>query len=335
MKAITRLGAILLAAAIGLASFSGGARAADKVTIALPGVPAVYVVVLFYVAQDAGFFKKYGIDVELKQLDSGVAAAQAVSAGSFDLSLSPTPSVINMVSNAGIPLVSIYGMENSDWILGSTDPKITKCEQMKGQSIGVDTLGGARSVALGAFLNHCGLKITDVKQAALGTSVGPSMIAGQIHAGVLHTDDLANIQKQMGKPVGIVAKWKEVSPVGHYMSLVSTKDRLKAKREDFVKVLAALHDAVIYMNDPKNLDKVTAAAKITGSDAELAKPAIEQFLKIEFWPVNKDGLERKNVEAAIADQKKSGNIKPDKIPVSYDQLVDASLYKDAAKIEKK
>ena len=335
MKATTKLKATLLAAAIGLASFAGGAEAADKVTIALPGVPAVYVVVQFYVARDAGFFQKYGIDAELKQLDSGTAAAQAVSAGTFDLSLSPTPTVVNMVSNAGVPLVSIYGMENSDWILGSTDPKVTKCEEMKGQSIGVDTLGGARSVALGAFLAHCNLKLTDVKQAALGTSVGPSMIAGQLHAGVLHTDDLARIEKEMGKPVTIVERWKDVSPIGHYMSVVTTKDRLKAKREDFVKVLAALHDAAIYMNDPKNLDKVAAAAKVTGQEPDLAKPAVEQFLKIEFWPVNKDGLDRKNVEAAIDDQKTSGNIKPDKTPVTYDQLVDPSLYKDAAKIEKK
>ena len=335
MKATTKLKAVLLAAAMGLASIAGGAQAADKVSIALPGVPAVYVVVQFYVARDQGFFQKYGIDAELKQLDSGVAAAQAVSAGTFDLSLSPTPSVINMVSNAGIPLVSIYGMENSDWILGSTDPKITKCEQMKGQSIGVDTLGGARSVALGTFLAKCNLKVTDVKQAALGTSVGPSMIAGQLHAGVLHTDDVPRIQKEMGKPVIIVEKWKDVSPLDHYMSVVTTKDRLKAKREDFVKVLAALHDASLYMNDPKNLDKVVAAAKVTGQDPDLAKPAIEQFLKLEFWPVNKDGLDRKNVEAAIEHQKKVGNIKEGKTPVTYDQLVDVSLYKDAAKIEKK
>src|SRR5258706_6416870 len=137
MKATTKLSAILLAAAMGLASFAGGAKAADKVTIALPGVPPAYVAVLFYVTRDAGFFTKYGLDVELRQLDSGTAAAQAVSAGSFDLSLSPTPTVINMVSNAGVPLVSIFGMENPDWVLGTTDPKFKKCEDVKGQSIGV------------------------------------------------------------------------------------------------------------------------------------------------------------------------------------------------------
>jgi NitT/TauT family transport system substrate-binding protein len=335
MKATTKLSAILLAAGIGLASFAGGAVAADKVTIALPGVPPAYVAVLFYVTRDAGFFQKYGIDAELKQLDSGTAAAQAVSAGSFDLSLSPTPTVINMVSNAGVPLVSIFGMENPDWVLGTTDPKFKKCEDVKGQSIGVDTLGGARSVALGEFLRACNLKFTDVKQAALGTSVGPSMIAGQISLGVLHTDDLANIAKQMGKPVTIVQKFKDVNPLSHYMSVVTTKDRLKAKREDFVKVVAALHDAIIFMNDSKNLDKVAQIAKVTGAEIDVTKPSLEQFLKIEFWPVDKDGLNRKNIETAIATEKTSGNIKADKTPVTYDQLVDTSLYTDAKKIEKK
>jgi NitT/TauT family transport system substrate-binding protein len=190
-------------------------------------------------------------------------------------------------------------------------------------------------VALGEFLRACNLKLTDVKQAALGTSVGPSLIAGQLSLGVLHTDDIANIAKQMGKPINIVQKFKDVSPLSHYMSVVTTKDRLKAKRDDFVKVVAALHDAVLYMNDPKNLDKVAEIAKITGAETDVTKSSLEQFLKIEFWPVDKDGLNQKNIEQAIASEKASGNIKPDKTPVTYQQLVDNSLYADAAKLEKK
>jgi len=132
-----------------------------------------------------------------------------------------------------------------------------------------------------------------------------------------------------------VQKFKDVNPLSHYMSVVTTKDRLKAKREDFVKVVAALHDAILYINDAKNLDKVAQIAKVTGAEIDVTKPSLEQFLKIEFWPVDKDGLNRKNIETAIATEKTSGNIKADKTPVTYDQLVDTSLYSDAKKIEKK
>ena len=33
---------------------------------------------------------------------------------------------------------AIYGYEHPDWLLGSMDPTKTKCEDIKGQPVGVD-----------------------------------------------------------------------------------------------------------------------------------------------------------------------------------------------------
>ncbi len=46
---------------------------------------------------------------------------------------SPTPPVINQISNSGVPLVAIYGMPNPDWVLGSTEPG-KKCKDIEGQA---------------------------------------------------------------------------------------------------------------------------------------------------------------------------------------------------------
>ena len=91
--------------------------AADKVTMAVPGVPPVFSGLVAYVAKEEGFFKKHGVEVEVRPFDSGAAAAQAVVSGNIDLSLSPTPVIVRMVSNAGVDLVGIYGMANPDWLL--------------------------------------------------------------------------------------------------------------------------------------------------------------------------------------------------------------------------
>src|SRR3979409_1062887 len=88
------------------------AAAADQLTIAMPGVPPVFGSVVTYVARDQGFFKKRGGEVEVRAFDSGAAAAQAVVAGGIDASLSPTPVVVRMISNAGVDLVALYGMEH-------------------------------------------------------------------------------------------------------------------------------------------------------------------------------------------------------------------------------
>src|SRR5205085_3263524 len=156
------------------------AEAPGKMTIAVPGIPPVFSGLFVYVAKEEGFFKDQGLDVEVRPFDSGASAAQAVVAGSVDLSLSPTAAVVRMVSNAGVDLVGIYGQEHPDWLLASSDAQPRKCKDLEGQAVGVDAVGGARAVALAQFLRHCGLKIDQVKLVSLSSNVGAAMVAGQI-----------------------------------------------------------------------------------------------------------------------------------------------------------
>ena len=121
-------GAALLALAFG----SGPAAAqGKKIVVAIPGIPPIYSVTIAYLAEKQGFFKKYGVDVEIRPFDNGTAAARAVVAGDIDLAWSPTPPVITQVSNADVPLVGVYGMPNPDWVIGTTDEGKT-CKDMAG-----------------------------------------------------------------------------------------------------------------------------------------------------------------------------------------------------------
>ena len=69
----------------------GAAAAEQQLSFAVPGVPPVFGSVVVYVAKEEGFFKKHGVDVDVRPFDSGAAAAQAVVAGNPDVALSPTP----------------------------------------------------------------------------------------------------------------------------------------------------------------------------------------------------------------------------------------------------
>jgi NitT/TauT family transport system substrate-binding protein len=312
----------------------GPAAAADPISIAMPGVPPIAAASIFYVAKEEGFYKKYGVDVDVRPFDNGTAAAQAVVAGSLDLALGPTPGVIRMVSNADVPLIGIWGMEHPDWLLGSIDPKLDKCTDLKGQGVGVDAIGGARSVTLAQFLRACGLTLDDVKQVALGSNAPAAMVAGQIKFAPLHLDEAPVIGEQMGHPVTIIATYKQIAPVSHNFLLVTRKDHLAAKRDSYVRLVAALIDAARFMNDPKNLGAVAKIMTVTGRpEADLEK-ALPEFLKIEYWPLDKDGLDQKDIDVTIKIQAKVGGIKEGKTPVAYDQLVDRSVWADAAKLVK-
>jgi len=319
------VGGALLAA---IAAASPAAAQGKKLTIALPGIPPIFSVTIAHVAETQGFFKKHGADVELRPFDNGTAAARAVVAGNVDMAWSPTPPVINQISNAGVPLVAVYGMPNPDWVLGTTE-STKNCKDIVGQNVGVDSIGGARSVALRSMLVGCpGVKISDVKQVALGSGSGPAMLAGRLHYAVLHLDDLAEIEHQ-GKKLNILLAMKNTNPTSHYLMLVVRKDNLAKNRDAIVRAVAGMVEAAHFMQDPKNADAVAQVATMTGHSKEVCKAALKRFLDIDFWAAKDDGLPRNKLEAVAKLMKKIGAIKPGKEPVTYQALVDPSVWKDA------
>ncbi len=302
---------------------------AKPFVLGLPGIPPVFLAVQLYTAQEAGFFRKYGVDVQLRPFDTGVAAARAAAAGEIDLTDSPTPVIINLVSNGNVPLVAVYGMENPDWLIGSTDPAVKTCKDLPGHPIGVDTPGGARSVALRQMTAGCGYAFDTLQQVALGSNTAAAMIAGQISVGVLHLDDVAVIGEKSSRQLSTVITMKQAKPVSHYNLIAARADKIAAGRDRYVRVVAALVAAADYMRDPNNADRVAQIGSVTGHSPREVKAALKQYMAIEFWPNGTDGLDPKKVQAEIDTQAKVGGIQPGKTPVAYDKLVDRSIWKDA------
>jgi NitT/TauT family transport system substrate-binding protein len=322
----------LVATAGALGSFAGTASAQETVTIGLPGIPPVFVTTQAYVAEQQGFFKKHGITATLRPFDSGAAAARAVASGNIELSMSPSPLVVTMVSNnPDVGITMIYGYEKPDWIIGSLDPAIAKCEDVKGKPVGVDSLGGARSIALNQMLRACNLKADETQQVPLSANVGTAMVSGQLAIGVLHIDDVPIIEREAKKKVVTIVDMNNVLKVNHYLALTTSKKLLGEKRNTFVKVVAALIEAERYMRDPKNIDSVAKAAAPTSRGMDDAKWAIQQYVPMEFWP-REHGLKKENIDAILGAQKRVGNIKGE--PAKYEEVVDLSIYEAALKLVK-
>jgi len=172
------------------------------------------------------------------------------------------------------------------------------------------------------------VKLNEVKQIALGSSSGPALIAGRLKYAVLHLDDLAEIEHQ-GKKLNVLLAMKNTNPTSHYLMLVVRKDNLAKNRDAVVRTVAGMIEAAKFMQDPKNADAVAQAASQTGHSKEVNKAALKEFLAIDFWASKDDGLPRKKLEAVAKLMKKVGAIKPDKEPVTYENLVDTSVWKDA------
>jgi ABC-type nitrate/sulfonate/bicarbonate transport system substrate-binding protein len=305
-----------------------------KLVWGLPGIPPVFGTTLAYVAQDQGFWKKHGVEVELRTFDSGAAAARAATAGDIDVALSPSPLIANQISNADANIVAIYGYPNPDWLIGSIDKGKASCADIANQPVGVDTVGGARSLALKEMLVGCGGNIDNVQQVALGTNVSSAMIAGRLTFGVLHLDDVPVIESQ-GKPVTTIVTMQKTDPNSHYLLTVAPIEKLKQNRGAYVALLAGLIEAGRYLQDPKNADHIAEVAAPTGRTKVEAAGALKRYLEMGFWAVADDGLDRKKLDTVVATQAKIGGIKEGKEPVKYERLVDQSVWRDAAAMTKK
>src|SRR3989304_5264900 len=120
------------------------------------GYPAVsYNQIHIWVAKDAGFFRKYGLDAELIFFRGGQLATQALVAGD--------PPIVNIgtLVQAGLQghdVVLIASSESSYAYSVVTLPSITKVEQLKGKKFGVSGFGSASHNAALIFFKKFNLE---------------------------------------------------------------------------------------------------------------------------------------------------------------------------------
>jgi NitT/TauT family transport system substrate-binding protein len=314
------------------ASAAPKAHAASKLTtltLGVPGIPPVFLGVMPYTALQQGYYKKYGLDVQIKGFTSGTDAVRAVAAGQIDLAWSPTPFAMTLISK-GTPLVGIEGMDKVDWVLGSNSSSVTTCADVKGQNIGVDSIGGARYQALQAMLTKCSLTIQDVKPVVFpGATAVQAMLAGQLHVSVLHLDDLAEAASQ-GTPIKKVVTIAQTDPYQHYDMLVTLRSTIDAKRAALINYLKADIQAIRYMNNPKALGRVAQIGMVVGHNQAVTTTALKEYLALNWWPLNRSGLGIGTIKRTVFENVRLGNISAGN-PPTWSQLTDTSLWKAAYK----
>src|SRR5262245_9779235 len=322
---------VLLVGAGSSAAEPKSQRASYEMVLGVPGIPAVFLGVRPYIAWNRGFYEKFlgkTADIRIQDFTTGTDAMRAVQNGQIDLAWAPTPTVMAAMAS-GANLVAIEGMDTIDWRIGSIDPSINSCQSLKGQTIGVDTVGGARYNALIGMLSKCGLGINDVKTVNFPGAAGMNaQIAGQLQVNVDHIDEVQQIEAA-GRKVTIPVKLTDVDPYQHYDMLVTTKDKLAQNRALYVDVIKGDIAATSWMYDPKNLDAASKTAQITGDSPSVAKSALAHYLAVKWWNVNTSGLTVQRITRTLGQYVKLGVIPQSGNALVYTTMTDTSLWKDA------
>ena len=160
---------------------------AEPLRIAYTSIAVVYGPL--WLAQDAGIFKKYGIEPEFIYIAGGPPSLQALIAG--DVAISFTAAGATVAANLQGSDVALLGatIDSLPFELWSI-PSIKQPEQLKGTKLGVSRIGATTDFIARYLLKRWNLQ-PDKEVAIFQTGSGPQVFAalkgGAVQSGVLST----------------------------------------------------------------------------------------------------------------------------------------------------
>jgi ABC-type nitrate/sulfonate/bicarbonate transport system substrate-binding protein len=320
-----------VASVIAVATFlaPGSTKAEDiKLTATAIGRPPIFSNTFADVGEAMGFWKKAGLDVTFRWFQRGTDTAKAVVTGDAAIGFTATPPAANLIAS-GAKIKIVAGMPNQDWVIASDETK--DCKGLKGKTVAADGINNTRYLYLQSYLATCGLKISDVKAINLAnTPLVKAGIAKQVHSGVFHIDELAQVEHATQK-WNILDVPASIAEGLHYAVLVASDKAIKENREGLVRFLVGWIETQKMMasKDPATMKKFAEiAAKAKNVDESVAMNAVKAFQAKDYW-VDNNGLNEKQMMSQVNELVKVGSMKAK--PPTYAELVDTSLYAEAAK----
>lgn len=259
------LGLVLMAAMFGVRG-----AAAEPLKVGYSDWPGW---VAWQVAIDKGWFKEAGVDVAFQWFDYS-ASMDAFSAGKIDANLMTNGDT--MVTGAGggkgiMVMLTDYSNGN-DMIVGK--PGIKSLKDLKGKKVGIE-VGLVEHLLLLHGLQESGMKEKDVTLVNAKTNETPQVLAsGQVDAVGAWQPISGEAMKGLAgsKPLYTSAK----APGLIYDVLAVSPTSLKARKDDWMKVIKVWDRVVHYIEDPKTQDD---AVKIMSARVGLSPEAYKPLLK--------------------------------------------------------
>jgi ABC-type nitrate/sulfonate/bicarbonate transport system substrate-binding protein len=199
---------ILQIAALSTALVVAGAASAQERVKVRFGILTTASQAAFYVGAKKGIFEKYGFDVEVMPLATGVQANQALAAGQVDWSGGGVESTVVSWAN-GLPFkaYSMYAKGGDSYgILVRKDANINSPKDLKGKRIAVPQ-GTAPAQGLNQLVQEAGLARDDVQRVnANYGNMGQMLIAGSVEAMAGLEPFLTLTQEKMGDQASILLR---------------------------------------------------------------------------------------------------------------------------------
>jgi NitT/TauT family transport system substrate-binding protein len=276
--------------------------------------------IAFFVAEQKGFFKDEGLDVQPKSFSSPGDGLKPLLSGDLDAVLSTADSVLTVVDKAPGQLKVVYLTDTSagaDAILAKKEIKTIK--DMKGRKVAA-TLGQCNQLLLDKALEKAGLTEKDINLVNMNPDdAGAAFAAGQIDVAVTWEPWITKVS---GEKTGhVIFSSKETPNLILDVLAVNTKGAAKKSAETRA-LLKALNRGYEFVQAHRD-EAAALAAKALEQKPDEVKPMLD---KVNLYSPQKN-LELLAGPAAEASKQVAQFFKDHKV---NDTLVDTSTLYDAS-----
>ena len=258
----------------------------------------------FYVADARGYFRKLGLDIQVKKFNDGAFAVPSLLAGELDISLmTANASFFNSIAK-GAPLIVVLDRGHNRPGYGYLAVNVTQelyeqgvrtpadFAKLKGKKIGVGAVGSINQYDIARALQKAGLDprrdvqwIAGVPQPDLMKMLGQKQV---------DATDLAyqfGFFAQNNKWGPIVATGDQIEPNSSIAVYAAQRDFLQSKRDVLVRFAMAYLQGVKEFNAAaKAPDKHADILEILAKNTFLNKPDLVKAIAPYWSYISEDGM---------------------------------------------
>jgi len=258
----------------------------------------------FFVAEARGYFKRMGLDVQVKKFNDGAFAVPGLVAGELDLALMPAnASLFNSIAK-GAPLVLVLDRGHNRPGFGYLSINVTQelydqgvrtmadLARLKGKKVGVNAVGSINQYDMSRALQKAGLDPRKDVQWVIGPPQPDLMkMLGQKQLDAIEVAYQFGFFAQNNKWGPIVATGDQVEPNSSISVYAARRDFVQGKRDVLVRFAIAYLEGVKEFNAAAVApDKHPDVAQILAKNTFLGKPEIVRAIAPHWSYVSEDGI---------------------------------------------
>jgi NitT/TauT family transport system substrate-binding protein len=203
----------------------------------------------FWVAKEAGLFRKHGLDIDLLFINGSTRAVQSLIAGDLNFSGAVGTSAMNGAM-AGGDVVIVNGLVNTlpYYLIGK--PEIKSTEDLKGRSAAAHIPGTSADFALRLALKKVGISYENIKAVMVGGA--PARIAA-VMSGQVDFTVVTEPGKIKGEKAGlkVVMDMAKLNVPFQFTCTVTTGRAIRDNPDAVMSLVKAMAEAVHYYKNNK------------------------------------------------------------------------------------